>query len=276
MILFLALLAATGCAIFNGIAAILEKIGAGVEKKAISLHPGLLWKLRTNRAYLIGIILDLIAWMLTLFAVHNLPLFLVQPIIACSVMITIVIEHFLLKHRFKLKFIAYVILILLGLIMLALVSTQQKSSTIASTTKWFIVFGPLILADIGSLFIKIQKHYGSFILAAFSGLAFGGVSVAGRAIVFSHPYTHILSNPLFWAIIAYGLVAILFFTIALQRETATTVNATMIAFETIVPIIIGLTLLGDHPKNNLWIVVVIGVVLTFSGTILIAISSKDG
>jgi len=276
MILFLALLAAIGCAIFNGIAAILEKIGAGLEKKASSLHPGLLWKLRTNRSYLIGIVLDLIAWVLTLFAVHNLPLFLVQPIIACSVVVTVTIEHFLLKHQLKLKFIAYTVIILLGLIMLAVVSTQQKSSAINSTAKWLIVFTPIVLVAIGSLLIKIKNRYSTFILAALSGIAFGGVSIAGRAIVFSHPYIHILSNPLLWAIVGYGLVAILFFTIALQRASATTVNATMIAFETIVPIIIGLTLLGDHPKNNLWSVVVIGIFLTFSGSLLIAINSKEG
>ena len=273
MILLLAFLAAFGCALFNGAAAILEKVGVGKEQPVTSSHPGLLWKLRNNPPYLIGIVLDLLAWLLTLFAVHNLPLFVVEPIIACSVIVTVLIEYFLFSYRLSLKFLAYLLAIVVGLVLLTIVATPERATTISYATRWAIILTLLILAVIGSLFCTIQKRYATFIIAAISGLAFGGVAIAGRAIVFSHPYFHLIYNPLLWVIAGYGLLGILFFTIALQRASATVVNATMIACETLFPIFIGLIFLGDHPRDNLWALVALGITFTFSGTILIAISS---
>jgi len=275
MLLFLALLAAIGCAVFNGVAAILEKTGASKHETAKSVHPNLLWRLRKNLAYVIGIVLDLFAWALTLVAVHNLPLFIVQPIIACSVIITLLIEHFLFKHKLSSKFIGSVGIILLGLVLLAVVSTPEKSQAISHNLKWLIVLSPVLLLLLGSVFSKIQKHYSIFTLAALSGISFGGVSVAGRVLVIKQPYVHILYSSLMLAIIAYGILGILFFTMALQRARASVVSATMIACETIVPIIIGISFLGDHPKHNLWALVYIGIVLTLTGTILIGLTNKD-
>jgi drug/metabolite transporter (DMT)-like permease len=189
--------------------------------------------------------LDLLAWLLTLFAVHDLPLFLVQPIIACSVIVTVMIEYRLFKHSFNQKLLVSAAVILAGLILLAVVSTPERAVSISHHLRLSIELFPLVLAVVGSVFSTVQKHYATFMLAGVSGLAFGGVSIAGRAIIFSHPYLHILTNPLIPAIIGYGLCGILFFTIALQRASASAVNAAMIACETLFPILIGLIFVGS-------------------------------
>jgi len=67
MILFLALTAAFGCAVFNGTAAIFEKIGAGKEKRR-PLASSFALAVTENMSYLLGIALDLLAWLLTMFA----------------------------------------------------------------------------------------------------------------------------------------------------------------------------------------------------------------
>jgi len=270
--LSLGLLAAIGIAIFNGVAAILEKIGADRQKIATSSHPVLLWNLRNNAPYLFGIVLDLLAWFFTLIAVHKLPLFLVQPIIACSIIVTVMVENYLFKRKPTSKFLLSIGIILAGLVMLALISTPEKSQAISTSLKWLISLSPLTLLVVGSIFSKNQKRYSTFILAAIGGLGFGGVSIAARAEVLSQPYYHLLYNPLSWSIIGYGLAGILFFTIALQRATASAVNAIMIVCETLFPIITGLTFLGDHPRNNLWLLMGLGVILTVWGTVLIAIN----
>jgi drug/metabolite transporter (DMT)-like permease len=111
-------------------------------------------------------------------------------------------------------------------------------------------------------------------MAVISGFAFGGVSITGRVLQFTRPYIHIVYNPLAWAIIAYGLVGILFFTIALQRASASSVNAAMICAETILPICIGLIFLGDHPKDHLWALLILGIILTALGALFIARTDK--
>ncbi len=274
MLLFFAILAAVGCAVFNGIAAILEKIGAGQEKTVNTSHPGLLWRLRGNTPYLLGLILDLLAWILTLFAVHNLPLFLVQPIIACSVIVTLLVEIVLFRRKLKVNFLIPLVGILTGLVLLASVSITQQSTALMHNIRWAIILSPVVLSVIGSFLATIPKKRSAYGLATVSGLAFGGVSVAGRAIVFSHPYLRVLSSSLVFATIAYGLLGILFFTIALQRASAASVSATMIACETLVAVLIGLAFLGDRPKDSLWVIVILGIVTTLSGTIFIAIADK--
>jgi drug/metabolite transporter (DMT)-like permease len=109
MVQFLAIFAAIGVAIFNGIAAILEKVGADRHKIVTSSHPVLLWNLKKSIPYLIGIVLDLFAWVFTLIAVHRLPLFLVQPIIACSIIVTVAVENYLLKRRPNIKFMLSIV-----------------------------------------------------------------------------------------------------------------------------------------------------------------------
>ena len=65
----LAVLAAAGVALANGIAAVLEKIGADKTAEAQSLKVGLLLKLLSDWPYLLGLALDGVAWILTLVAV---------------------------------------------------------------------------------------------------------------------------------------------------------------------------------------------------------------
>jgi drug/metabolite transporter (DMT)-like permease len=274
MMLWLAVVAAAGVAVCNGVAAVLEKVGAGRERRAASAHLRLLWRLRGNLPYLLGIGLDLLAWLLTLVAVHTLPLFVAQPIIALSVVVTALVDRLALKRRLAARVRLAIVVILAGLVLLALTATPERAAVIGHGARWFIILTPVVLAAVGSLFSRLRQGYATVVLAGVSGLAFGGTSIVGRVINFSHPYWHVLSNDLFWALLAYGLVGILFFTIALQRASATIVNAAMIACETLFPITVGLLLFGDHPKHNLWAVAVSGMILAFAGTILIALSPE--
>jgi hypothetical protein len=72
--------------------------------------------------------------------------------------------------------------------------------------------------------------------------------------------------------LAYGLVGLLLFTIALQRSHASVVGASTTAAQSIVPIVVGIAFLGDSPRNGAWVVAVAGMVLTLAGTLAIAVT----
>ena len=275
MIFKLALLSAVGVALCNGTAAVLEKISADKHARVKSLPISLLAKLVSDWPYLVGILLDLVAWPLTLIAVHTLPLYVVQPIVALSVVVTFMIEKVILRRTIPLKHLISISVILLGLVLLSLNASTEKAHPVSSLIKWLIVFAPLALAGLGSVFAKSMSNYSSALLAAIGGIAFGGTAITGRMLVLSHPYIHVLISPILWSLVAYGLVGILAFTVALQRHHASIVNTTMVAFETVMPIIIGITLLGDSPKNNQWPLVIFSIILTLSGTLIISLSAKD-
>jgi drug/metabolite transporter (DMT)-like permease len=272
MIFKLALLAAVGVALCNGIAAELEKNSADKHSQVIALKLSFLARLMRDWPYLLGLLLDILAWPLTLVAVHTLPLFVVQPIVAFSVVVTVLIDKVVLHRSIGVRMLTAMGIIFFGLILLSLTAQPQKAHAVSQITKWVIVFSPIILALLGSILIK-TKRYSTAILASISGLAFGGTAVTGRMLVLAHPYWHLLYSPVLWSLFAYGLVGILTFTVALQRHHASVINATMVAFETIAPISIGIALLGDRPRQGQWILVISGLALAVIGTLMVSLHS---
>ena len=275
MLLKLALLAALGVAICNGIAAILEKISADKVARATTLRIGLLWRLLHDWPYLLGLGLDGLAWLLTLVAVHNLPLFVAQPIIALSIVVTVLIDRLLLHHRLTKRAIVALLCIVGGIGLLAMAATPETAQAVGAVVRWVIIGFPVVLAVAGTLLVKNNHRYASVALGALSGIGFGGTAITGRMLSFGQPYWHVLVNPLLWSLLAYGLVGLLLFTIALQRQLASTINAAMVAFETVVPILVGIILLGDTPKNGRWSLVLIGLILTGVGTVIMAATAKE-
>jgi O-antigen/teichoic acid export membrane protein len=117
-----------------------------------------------------------------------------------------------------------------------------------------------------------NRHSATVALGVLAGVAFGGTAIAGRMLVVPHPFWQLLLSPLLWAMLAYGLVGLLLFTIALQRSHASVVGASTTAAQSIVPIVVGIAFLGDSPKNGAWAVAVAGMALTLAGTLAIAVT----
>ncbi len=269
MFLAIAISAAFLSAISNGTAVILEKIAVDkINKKNLS-SLNLLFQLKNNFNYLLGIFLDIVAWLFALLAVHRLPLFIVQPIIACSVIVTIFIEIIITKRKLNIKLILSLSLLIIGLIVLTNVAAPEKAASISSLTKLFLVLTPIPLAIIGLVYNTFFNKQATFVLAAVTGISFGAIAVVGRALHFNKNILGIFSNPLLWAIFIYSIIGMIFFTIALKKASASFVNTIVIACETIFPIIFGIIFFNDHPRHDLWIEVILGFIFTVLGTIFI-------
>lgn len=269
---FLPMVAAFACALCNGTAAVLQKISADKEKPVNSLDAGLLWRLFQDRPYIGGVILDLLGWAFTLYAVHSLPLFLVEAVIAGNIIVTALIER-VFRHRL-LSPQAYMAIvgIVMGLVLLAVAASPQKAKPISDTLRELIFITPVVVAAGGFVIARSKHHAAAIGLAALGGLAFGATSVIGRIFTFSQPHWHTIYSPQVPALIISGVVGILLFSIALQRAQATLINATMTASQTLIPAIIGVVFLGDSARGGLWYLVVLGAVLALGGVAFLAFS----
>jgi drug/metabolite transporter (DMT)-like permease len=274
MVFWIAIAAALGCAVCNGLAAVLQKISADRQEGVNSLSLHFIWRLLHDRPYLIGSLFDATAWVLTLIAVHALPLFVVQPITALSVVVTAVIERIYFRRRLNNKTYFAISLTLLGLLLLASSASAETAVPVVGVARWGIIFAPLALAAVGMVFAKRNTHTATIVLAAISGIGFGGTAIEGRMLNFSAPFWHVLVDPVFISLLAYGLVGIMTFTMALQRHHASVVNAAMVAFETIVPALTGILFLGDRPRDGMWAAIVCGIGLAVVGTTIIAMTDK--
>lgn len=264
------LLAALACALCNGIAAVLQKVSADKEKRANSLDARLLWRLFQDLPYVIGIVLDILGWLFTLYAVRYLPLFLVEAVIATNIAITALAERLFRKQAISRQSYIAIGAILTGLVLLALAASPERAKPISDLVKWAIIATPLPIGVIGYALSRGKGYLSAIGVAALSGLAFGGTSVIGRIFDFSHPLWHTIYSPLVAALIASGGLGILLFSIALQRAQATVTNAVMTASQTLIPAIIGIIFLGDSARQGLHYLVVIGTAITLGGLIALA------
>ena len=270
------MLAAFACAICNGTAAVLQKISADKEKKVDSLDARLLTRLFRDKSYIIGVILDLAGWLFTLYAVQYLPLFLVEAVIAANIVITALIERVFRRQIIRSSSYRAIAIIVLGLVLLAIASSPEKSEPISDTLKWLIVLMPIPIALAGYILARSKNYRASIGLAVVGGLAFGGTSVIGRIFRLSSPVWHTIYSPLVFALIVSGTLGILLFSIALQRAQATVINATMTASQTVIPATIGAAFLGDHARAGLGYLVVIGICLALGGIAFLASNMKTG
>src|SRR6266540_2386393 len=174
-----ALTAAFGVAVCNGVAAVLQKSGADSAPPARSLKLGLFVRLIQNWQYLLGTLLDVLAGGLIVFAVHTLPLFLAESIVASSVAITFLIERFIL-HRYSVR-LAYLAigLVVAGLVLLAFTAVPETVRHIPVSTKWGIGLALIPLALLGAMCSRLQGHWTAAALAVLSGIGFGGTAVVG-------------------------------------------------------------------------------------------------
>jgi drug/metabolite transporter (DMT)-like permease len=269
-----ALLAAIGVAVFNGLAAVLQKVSADKKRLVQTFNFAIILTLLGSWPYLLGTTLDLFAGGLLLLASHSLPLFLVQSLIATSIVFTSIFELIIFKRKITSKKLLAITLVLVGLIMIATATEANKATLASNFFKITLDLALLIIAAVGLWCLKNKTSLAAFGLSAISGICFSMVSVGGRILVYPHPGWHVISNPVIWMIIVYGALGLFFFTTALQRISATSVNSTMVGFQTIVPTVIGIAFLGDTAKRGHWPLVIIGTAIVLLSCIYITMNTQ--
>lgn len=268
---YLALAAVIGCAICNGTAVILEKIGVDEQPRQSSFSSAFVVKLASNAPYMAGIALDIIGWLLTLVAVRALPLFLVQSVVSANIVIAALLDEIVLRRRLPRQGYGLILMILAGLTVLASTAAPiQVNQPIADWYQWGALIVLIVLGLIGSVLVRLKTRAAAIGLAAIAGIAFGGISIVGRLLIVNVPFWHFLENPLSWVLIAYSGLGMLFFSIALQRTTATTVNAVAVALQTVAPAAIGIALLGDGVRAGFWPLMIAAMVTTLIGAVALA------
>lgn len=268
---YLALAAVIGCAACNGTAVILEKVGVDELPRQSSFSSAFVVKLASNAPYMAGIVLDIVGWLLTLVAVRSLPLFLVQSVVSSNIVIAALLDEVVLRRRLPKRGYSLILMILVGLTVLASTAAPiQVNQPIAEWYQWGALAVLIVLGSIGSALVKLKTRVAAIGLAVIAGIAFGGVSIVGRLLIINVPFWHFLENPLSWVLIAYSGLGMLFFSIALQRTSATTVNAVAVALQTVAPAIIGITLLGDGVRTGYWPLMIAAMAVTLVGAIALA------
>ena len=268
--MLVALLGAAVAAIAYGTATVLQAIG--VQRMAAIPDGAALWtRLVAGRLYAFGLILDVLGFLASVASLRTLPLFLVESAVASSVAVTAVLAVLVLDLRLRHAEITALAVIGVGLVLLA-VSAEPGPAHHAGAVAGWVLLGTVALVAL-MLLIGLRdanSARASLILATAAGAGYGLVGIAARALEVRHPWWRTAADPVLWALLAQGALAVIAYGFALHRGRVTTVAAITMVVETVFPAIVGLVFLGDAVRDHLMLLAVIGFVATLAGSLALA------
>ncbi len=239
---------------YGGASLLQARAAVGAQGRA-ALRPG----------YLLGLVLDGGAWVLSLVALARLPLFVVQAVLAGSLAVTAVLARLVLGVRLRRAESVAVGVLVLGLSVLAGSAGAEAASVPGRLVTGLLVAGGPVLVVVAVL-ARAAAATPSAVLA---GLGFSGAALCARAAHGSP--SDLLVEPLVYALLAYGAVGAWAYGVALERGHVTGVTATVWGVEVVVPAVVGVVLLGDTVRPGGWpsavvaLLVVLGAVRVLAG-----------
>ncbi|WP_238018909.1 hypothetical protein KZZ52_35740 [Dactylosporangium sp. AC04546] len=246
-----------------GVASVLQATGA---RRAT----GLLQTLRAP-AYLVGIVLDLLAWLASLVALRTLPVYQVQAVLAGSLAVTVVVARFRLSARLRPVDVAAVVVTVAALVVLAASAGPQDPARPPGAVRLGLALAAIPVALAG----WVGARWGRPALnAALAGLAFGGAALCARAAVLPadplHGLPAVASEPPVWALAVYGLTGTLLYAHALEHGAVGPVTAVLWIVEVVVPSVIGVLLLGDTVRPGWSVTAAVAVAATVAAAVVLA------
>lgn len=232
-----------------------------------SLHD----KLGAGTLYAVGLAVDALGFLASVFALQRLPLFLVQAAVASAVAVTAALSVVFLQLTLSRREMVAIAIVVLGLVLLALSADEGPAKHIGQAAGWYMLAACVVLVAL-LVWGLLDSNHGraSIVLGTVAGLGFGIVGIAARILEVPDPWWGVLAHTELWALLVGGGIALVSYGFALDRGRATVVAAMTSAMETVLPAAIGLIWLGDEIRSGFVVAAVAGFALTLAGCLMLA------
>jgi hypothetical protein len=229
-----------------GVANLLQSVAAANTTSHETLNPKLLMRLVRHRTYLLGLLCQVLGFILAFLARRDLPLFLVQASVAAGLGVTAVLGVLTLHWRLPRVEILLLATLCVGLAGLVISAEPHPSHPLGPAGVVGLVVVLVALSVAGFFAARLKGVPGSVGLGALAGIAFGAAAVASRPLANIGSGQEFISDPLLYLLIAHSLVGQLLLGLAMQRGSTTAAVAAMDAAAAVPAAIIGLLFLGDQ------------------------------
>ncbi|GLW34564.1 hypothetical protein [Actinoplanes regularis] len=262
---------ALGIAIFGSlcyaVGSILQAVGARRSTSAVKTlgHP----------LYLIGIALDMAAWLGSMIALRELAVYLVESVLAGSLAITAFAAWAFLGSKLRKRDVAAIVITICALAGLALSAGQQHIVAASLQLRLGFVVALVVVLVLGWGATRIGSPG---LIASIGGLSVGAAALGGRALhlpddemttVGSAALT-IFSEPLTYVLLVFAANGMVMYANALQRGDVGRVTAVHWTGEVVAPSVIALTILGDTVRPGWEPVALAAALITVSCAIVLA------
>ncbi|MBA8793711.1 drug/metabolite transporter (DMT)-like permease [Friedmanniella endophytica] len=270
------LLGAFAASLCYGVASVLQALAARQTATTEGLDPRLMLRLARSWRYLLGLALDGLAFLFSVAALRSLPLFAVQAIVCSFLAVTAVLGAIFLHMKLGRIDKIGVAVVVLGLVMVGSSAAEEAPGAGTSAEHWGLLVVSVLLAALAVPLARLRGVRGAASLGAVAGLGYGVVAVASRMIQSPLTVHGVLTDPATYALLVGGAVALLTYSTALQRGSVTQATAPLVVLETVAPAIVGVALLGDHPRPGWTVVALIGFALAVGGALTLSRHGEIG
>lgn len=271
--MILGLIAAALAALLSGSGSVLQSIGvrrAGNGDGSVLA----LTALRKQPLYVTGFFVDILGFVAAATALHRLPLFLVQSVVASSIGVTALITVFMGNRLGRTGWTALGITGA-GLVALGFSAEPSPAEVLPQFWHWALLFAVIPIMALGMFANRADDRWGTPLLAFSAGLGFTCVAVAARALHAPPELWKLALDPGAWAIAVNGAGAAILFALALQDGAVTMISAIVFATQTVVPSAIGLLVLGDSVRDGFLLAAIFGFLAAVGGAATLARYSAE-
>ncbi|MFJ9443304.1 hypothetical protein ACIRRH_15740 [Kitasatospora sp. NPDC101235] len=267
--MLLGLTTASAATVCFGFGAVFQARGARSAPRADRVRAGLLAALVRSWQFILGTLLDIAGFALSIVALRTLPLFLAQAVTNSSLAVTAVAAVWLLGARLRRGDLAGILAVVVGLTMLALGSGQEGRDHAAPAFHWALLATTAVMVLATVVLARRQGTVAAAGLGLLAGVGFGVTSLAVRVLDASG-LVPVLTDPAAYALAVGGLGGYLAYALALQRGTVTAATAAGTVTETFGPALVGVVALGDAARPGFEWCALTGFAVAVGGTFVLS------
>jgi drug/metabolite transporter (DMT)-like permease len=202
---------AFAAALAYGVATVLQATGARQTSRSAAPDAHLLWQLVHSMPYVAGLLLDGVAFALSLAALRTEPLFTVQAIVASSLAVTALLAVAVLGARPSIIEWAALVFVTSGLVLLALSATSQKPAHIDYGGRAGLLAGVVVVGGAAALIARrtgerAGRRRDTWALGCLAGLMYGAGAIGARVLANPTSIGSLLVDPALWAMLFAGIL----------------------------------------------------------------------
>ena len=225
-----------------------------------AVDPGLVVRMLSQWRFVASLGLDTLGFVAQLIALHRLPLFAVQAMIAANLAVTAVCASWLIGVVLGWREWLAIGGVVVGVGLLGSSAGAEGAASVGNTFKLALIVAVAGVGLIGLAAARLPGMARTPLLGAVAGLGFGVLAVAARVLTGYSPDA-LVRDPATYALAAAGLVSFLFYASALEGGSVTVATAAVVLVETVPPAAVGILLLGDRTRPGMAGVAIAGFIL---------------
>jgi drug/metabolite transporter (DMT)-like permease len=239
------------------------------------VDPGLLVRMLGQWRFITSIGIDLLGFLAQLVALHRLPLFAVQAVIASNLAVTAVVAAWLIGVKLGWREWLAVGGVVAGVGLLGSSAGAQGAASVGTGFQVALMATVVGIAGVGVAAARLSGRARTLALGATSGLGFAVLAIAAR-ILPGFSAAQLVHTPAAYTLVGAGIVAFLLYASALEGGSVTVATAAVVLTETVPPAIVGVTFLGDSTRHGLAGLAALGFVLAVTSAVALARFGEGG